>query len=263
MKTGNFISDCFAERFLKHPNGGAVGVIAASATSYSGYNDALTLGLFDAIWSNPGLTSTFRSTGITNPNYNQHDDIYAMGDVLNQGLLRMNQVYGNRIYSPYTFEIFHYFGDPSMEIYTSTPQTFDNVTVLQNGTSITVDTGGVDNCRIVLYSKNDNGATVFSVIEGVSNYTFSDISVPCSVSITKHNYIPYIFNDDIFLQNCTVSENNVYSGNNIYVGREINPNNTKGDVIVTGGGKLHLDANGTIVLGTGFYCQHGGCLYLK
>ena len=46
---GAFQADCLAERFLRKQGGGAVAVIAASDISYSGYNDALACGLFDAI----------------------------------------------------------------------------------------------------------------------------------------------------------------------------------------------------------------------
>ena len=77
--------------------------------------------MFDAIWSNPGLLPNFGSGGISNPNVNTHSDIYKMGYVLNQGLLRMGQTWG---LSQYTNRIFHYFGDPSMEMYTSSPSTF-------------------------------------------------------------------------------------------------------------------------------------------
>ena len=55
----------FAKQLLSHPNGGAVGVIAASDISYSGLNDAFTLGLFDAIWDNPGLIPNFTGSGGT------------------------------------------------------------------------------------------------------------------------------------------------------------------------------------------------------
>lgn len=54
--TGEFqLSNCFAEKFLRMENKGAVGVVGAAYYSYSGYNDALSIGMIDAIWPDPGL----------------------------------------------------------------------------------------------------------------------------------------------------------------------------------------------------------------
>lgn len=51
--------DCFAENALKKQEGGCVGIIAATEISFSGNNDALALGMFDAIWPNLQLTYPF------------------------------------------------------------------------------------------------------------------------------------------------------------------------------------------------------------
>ncbi len=121
--TGEFtLPSCFAETFMRKTNGGAVGVVAASYYSYSGYNDGLSLGMIDGIWSNPGLLPVFGSGGNSYPNVNTHSDIVKMGDVMNHGLVRMVQTWGgsnggNR----YTYELFHYFGDPAMKIWTESP----------------------------------------------------------------------------------------------------------------------------------------------
>jgi len=121
--TGEFtLPSCFAETFMRKTNGGAVGVIAASYYSYSGYNDGLSVGMIDGIWSNPGLLPLFGSGGNSYPNVNTHTDIVKMGDVMNHGLVRMVQTWGggtggNR----YSYELFHYFGDPAMRIWTESP----------------------------------------------------------------------------------------------------------------------------------------------
>lgn len=121
--TGEFtLTECFAERFLRHNNGGAVGVVAASYYSYSGWNDGFTAGMFDAIWSSPGLVPAFGSGGIFAPILSPHGDIRNMGFVVNQGLLRMTQTWSTAlIAAKYTYRLFHYFGDPSMRIRTTIP----------------------------------------------------------------------------------------------------------------------------------------------
>lgn len=194
-RTGAFNQPvCFSEEFIRRPHGGAVGIFCATELSISGFNDALAVGMFDAIWSEPGLVVRFGTQGIVNPQLNAHSDIYAMGDVLNQGLLRMSQTWSDEgkkwDFQDYTYELFHYFGDPSMEMYTGVPMTFSNVNVTQNGTSVTVSTGSVSDCKIVLCSKKDNGESYFSVAENTSSHTFTNVDVPCSICVMKHNYVP-------------------------------------------------------------------------
>ncbi|MFO7862667.1 MAG: C25 family cysteine peptidase, partial [Salinivirgaceae bacterium] len=93
--TGEFsLPKCFSEAFLRHEGGGAVGVFGASYYSYSGYNDGLSAGMIDAIWSNPGLTPNFGYGGAYNPPASTANNIRTMGDVMNQGLVRMEQTWG-------------------------------------------------------------------------------------------------------------------------------------------------------------------------
>lgn len=121
--TGDFTqTEAFAETFLRHSNGGAVGVVAPSYYSYSGPNDGFAAGLFDAVWSSPGLIPDFGAGGISNPSLSPHGDIRTMGNVVNQALIRMEETwngYGSRI--KYSHEVYHYFGDPAMRIFTAKP----------------------------------------------------------------------------------------------------------------------------------------------
>ncbi len=119
--SGRFIdSRTFAENLLRKSPGGAVGVMASSAVSFSGTNDGLSVGFFDAIWANPGLIPNFGSGGVSNPNPTPNfHNIRQMGYVLNHGLLRMTETWGT---SQATHELFHYHGDPAMKIWTQEPQ---------------------------------------------------------------------------------------------------------------------------------------------
>lgn len=128
-QSGNYINDhkypayteCIAESFLRKTDGGGVGVVAPSFDSYSGYNDALLVGMIDAMWANPGLVPQFGSGGTSNPTVNTHADIRTLGDVLNQGLLRMTQTWASSARWKLQHEIYHYFGDPTMKIWTNVP----------------------------------------------------------------------------------------------------------------------------------------------
>jgi len=98
----------FSEAWERNPNGGAVGVIAATRVSYSGYNDWMTEGFYDAIW--PDFLA-YNDPGFSLPEY-------RMGVVLNYGKLAMAALWGDW---DVEFEIFHYFGDPTMGIHTAPP----------------------------------------------------------------------------------------------------------------------------------------------
>lgn len=188
--TGEFqLTQCFAEKFIRYTEGGAVGVIAPSFYSYSGYNDGFSCGAIDAIWSDPGLIPDFGSGGIPNPNPTPHGDIFTMGDVMNQALLRMTQTWGTNIY---TFELYHYFGDPAMEIWTGEPATITaNIPGTAGGTSITI-TGS--SCEDALATAFYNGALIgkTQLVNGNGTITFSRLENNTQILITlsKHNYRP-------------------------------------------------------------------------
>jgi len=103
----------FAEAWQRNQNGGAAGVVAATRLSYGGYNDYLDKGLFDAIW--PGfLPYTPAPSPFSDPQY-------RMGQVLDYAKLYLATMYGEGIYRQITIEMFHYFGDPTMQIWTARP----------------------------------------------------------------------------------------------------------------------------------------------
>ncbi|MGM0612580.1 MAG: C25 family cysteine peptidase [Bacteroidota bacterium] len=155
--TGKFLeSECFSEKLLRKPNGGAIGVFGHAEVSYSGYNDALSLGLFDGIWSNPGLTPDFTGSGGTsNPVIPAHGNIRRGGDLINFGLQYMTASWGN---SQYTHELLHYFGDPAMEIRVDSPSP-----ILANNTdSISCSSDSI----VVINNINTDSVTATFVVDG-------------------------------------------------------------------------------------------------
>lgn len=112
QSTWNAVS--FAEQFLRHENGGAVGVVAATRTSFSGHNDLINKGMIDALWDD------------FIPSYSQGSGPFGqpqrqMGQVLNYGKMYYASIFGESMFRKYEFEIFHYFGDPTMQIWTAPP----------------------------------------------------------------------------------------------------------------------------------------------
>lgn len=204
--SGNFRSTSFAEVMLRRSGGGAVGVFAASEVSYSGYNDAMAIGFFDAIWSSPGIAPNFTGSGwISNPSLTPHADIRNMGFVLMQGLIRMTESWGTFQTSN---ELFHYHGDPAMQIWTESPLASiatHSDSVICNSTSFTVTGANNANGMATLYH---NGELIAStqLNSGSGMLTFdpiTNIKPNMTLTISGNGYAPYAASIDI--RQCTFS----------------------------------------------------------
>lgn len=241
---------CFAESFLRKENGGCAAIIAASETSFSGYNDALTLAMISAIWPNPRFIKDF-------PKYENYVEItntpiYKLGDILDIGFENIAKIFPKKtpIVYLHTKEIFHCFGDPAMEIYTATPTSFENAIVSKNGTTLYVQPG---EDAIVSFYKPSTGE--------VESFSGTNIEYPTSddvrICISAHNKIPYLAeyaNGILYIQNEIISTNRTYMGNYIKVGANVTSSEPVGEVRLEGG-KTTIKGN-TIEL-------HGGTTVLQ
>lgn len=195
---GAFQADCLAERFLRKQGGGAVAVIAASDISYSGYNDALACGLFDAIWPEPGLRPKF--PGVNSLGGETPAPTYGLGQILDQAQVRVSETFGSPDPSVssnekndsfcriVTKEIYHCFGDPSLQIRTEMPAPFSGVSVTRGNGCVTVGNGG-ETARITFVNRRTG--EVVSHIAPSAVYTTADFE-DVDVCVSGHNRIPYI-----------------------------------------------------------------------
>ena len=195
---GAFQADCLAERFLRKQGGGAVAVIAASDISYSGYNDALACGLFDAIWPEPGLRPKF--PGVNSLGGETPAPTYELGQILDQAQVRVSETFGSPDPSVssnekndsfcriVTKEIYHCFGDPSMQIRTEMPAPFSGVSVTRGNGCVTVGNGG-ETARITFVNRRTG--EVVSHVAPSAVYTTADFE-DVDVCVSGHNRIPYI-----------------------------------------------------------------------
>lgn len=253
--TGKFDENCFAETFLRKTNGGCVGIYGATQVSYSGYNDALTTGMFDAIWPNPGLC-------INIPNHNNSFSItptptYTLGQILGQGMVRLAETYGsNNSYTKYTKELFHCFGDPSMKLYTQKPTAFTGVSVVRNTSSISVTLGTNDVARITTY--NPISGEVQSYIGNSATMATTNPG-EAIVCISGHNRIPFIQNPDVlYIQNTNITGTVDESHDVIKVGNHVTTSMATGDV-TTSNANITLRAN-EILLDSGTHISVGSTL---
>jgi hypothetical protein len=190
-------NDCFAEAWLKHDSGGAVGIVASTRVSYSGYNDLLTHGIYTCFWSS-------YDPNYTDANYPRS---WRPAEALNYGKYYMKVFEGLGNTTELTFNLFHWFGDPEMMLHTKTPQALSvsydpqaepgvstdyTVTVTKDGNSLE---GAL--VAITHVSRDDhwtgytdaNGSVTFSSI----TFTKDDSNDPnhYDIVVSARNCIPY------------------------------------------------------------------------
>jgi len=184
--TGRFDGmECFAEEFLRKDGGGAVAVFAATRVSYSGYNDYLCRGFYDAQW--PDFDT---EVGTDVP-------MYTLGELLNYGKVYMTQTWGDPWgYEELTFRLFHVFGDPSMEIWTAFPQDLDVAYTLSSGSMevvVSSSVGVVKDALVCLSQDSGFYAKGLTDVSGtVSLDTTSAImEEEVTLVVTAHNHLYY------------------------------------------------------------------------
>ena len=83
-------------------------------------------------------------------------------------------------------------GCPETVLWTDVPSNFTQVVVKREGKNVTVDILDVENCRICLMSKGDKGKSFWEMTNGRSKHTFYNVPSSFYVTVTKHNYLPYL-----------------------------------------------------------------------
>ncbi len=104
-------------------------------------------------------------------------------------------------------------GCPQTEYWRSTPVKFENISIIDNGTSITVNTNNISGCKISVSSIYPSG-NFQEVVENETEHTFTTSVRPLFITISKHyynnandkfDYIPYqaitggTYSDDIIV----------------------------------------------------------------
>ncbi len=213
---GNYES--LPEVFLRAPGKGVIGCVASTRTSWSGYNDELCAGFYDAIW--PDFDPSYPTCSSTN---SVPSPIYYMGAVLDYGKYWMYDKYilpggcqpypwtSSKPYNRISFENFHWHGDPAMSIWTAMPTTM-SVTCKKIGSrmiTVTVKDGNnpIKNALVCL-QKTDlyltgrtrlNGKVTLIIPSGTSKGT-------ADITVTKHNFLPWESNIEII----KISKSNIY-----------------------------------------------------
>lgn len=187
--------DSFAETLLVSETGGAIAAYAASDVSYSGYNDALSIGMVDAIW--PRLVPEFGTGGNSSPQISDHAPMYTLGDLLTQGLLRMTQTWGGSGLISYQYGIYHLFGDPTLDMHVRKPLDIAASAVdirFPADGQMRVEAAGLEGAKVSLVA----GTELLAYAEIQEGSALLDADYEASVlaealiTISKPGYIPYV-----------------------------------------------------------------------
>jgi hypothetical protein len=194
----------FCEKFSRRENGGAVGIFGHTRVSYSGLNDEMCKGFYDAIW--PEFDPSYPGGGSTHPIYHP---MHRMGAVLNFGKFWTYDKYyltGGQGYpwgsdlegTKVTFEMGTWFGDPTMQIWTEVPQTLvvsypDTILMGDWSFSVTVTSGGAPAESILVCLMNEEVyRTELTDASGEVEFTLTTSEEGALyLTATKHNCRPY------------------------------------------------------------------------
>lgn len=178
--------NCFAERFLKNPNGGCVAIFANSALSLTAESGTMGLGMIDAMFPtlHPSYVYNYYSTSVNNM------PSYELGEIMLKGKAKLNETFGyydsNRV--RFAKEILQCFGDPSMHINTNAPLSFSSPYIYFRNGRIFIESA--EECQISVYDRTSN--TVYS-ISGTSLAAPVPPLNDFVISLKKHNHKPYVW----------------------------------------------------------------------
>jgi hypothetical protein len=189
--SGSFQSSCFAEAILNKADGGAIGVVAATAVTYAGgANGALVMGLVDASFPR-------NLFDIKDPiNETPRDTTYILGEIFSHGLIRHGEVCNN--YWKLHSEIYHLFGDPTTDMWTAVPQ---DITATHKAevtfSEDKFDVSGLNVLKGMASLLNDKTG----MLAGKKLISGPSVSIPitqfteegtATLTVTAHNFKPYI-----------------------------------------------------------------------
>lgn len=221
--TGKLDNNNFSQQMLTKKNGGCSAIISATAESDSFSNDKFTLGMFDAIW--PGLRIDFSDDIVVNDNI-IGEPLYRIGEIMDQGLARINEVNDNNILL--TSMLYHCYGDPSMQIYTDTPAPFDELKITRNDMGVNVSTG--DTAYISFYNTKNDEVLLY---RGVNAY-YRGNNDNVVVCISGHNKIPYIDEPQVVYIQDEIVDGSEYDADIIRIGSNVTSDIPSGPVVFQG-----------------------------
>lgn len=154
-------------------------------------------------------------------------------------------------------------GCPETELWTVVPNHFTNVSIQDDESTLSVN-AGVNNVSICVMSALDNGETYYQKVDNVSSFTFQNISKPYNITITKHNYFPYLYNpNDLYVQNVNWDNERVISANRFFIGTDVTNTIPFGNVIINAPAEILLKPVEDVIIQSDFEVVSGAGFEIK
>lgn len=173
---------CLSEALLRNPDGGCVAFWGSSRYG----------------WGNPDMSSVLGPSFLYNAKFLEYlfsDDIPDQAKTF-AGLTSMAKAtFSGNGTAAGAYWFLQYslnaMGDPELPLYSRNPSVFDNVRIYSWENQTTVNTGGVKGCKICITSADlEEGFQELTIGE---EFTLIDIPESYQVTISKANYLPYVF----------------------------------------------------------------------
>ncbi|MDE5774405.1 MAG: T9SS type A sorting domain-containing protein, partial [Muribaculaceae bacterium] len=176
----NKIDPCLSEAFLRNPNNSVVAYIGSSRSGWATQS-----------YYNLGCSKEYEGAFYKFLFGNELKDKH-LGEIFSASKLYW-QGECNK-YNPYRWLqlSINLMGDSEMPIYTMTPKKFGDIIIDESNSTIHIDCGTED-CRISVLSIDDNGENFHEILDNVSNANFSNVPRPAIISVTKQEYMPYLY----------------------------------------------------------------------
>lgn len=256
---------CLSEAFIRHPIGGAIAYLGCSRAGWESHGFT-TLG--------PSYQLNAKFFKILFPNISNHfSEIVKLVKIYYQSYALDNNAYrwvvlGNNA-----------IGDAELPIFTTTPNSFNDIILEKNNANLVVNTGGVDSCTITV-SNIDYGGEYYYTYTNVSSAIFTNLPNVYTIVVTKDNYIPYIHKDGCIIANeivnnhrlmedceetqigiiCTESQNQTNNSTNV-TPENSSTINSCGQVKITSNGSLDVH-NGGVVKIKNLSMEDGSTLHI-
>jgi hypothetical protein len=188
---------CLSEAFIRKQSGGSIVYLGSSRYGWF-VPDFITLGpsfLFNGQFFYYLFTNTSRHFSEIVKLVKQHYKTYSTWKELYRWLILSNNA----------------IGDAELPIYTTIPNKFENVTFERNGSSLIVNTGGVEGCTITI-SDIAEGGSYYATDTNTVSATFTDVPGSCTIVITKDNYIPYIIEPSCVITTEIIDDQRIITG---------------------------------------------------
>ena len=156
-------------------------------------------------------------------------------------------------------------GDPTLEIWTGTPCSYSNVSIVRSINLITVSSSSFNlNDKVSIVSETGSLIGKYNVTGNTC--TFPVPSGNFYISINRHNYYPHFtyYCTSNYIQNQTIDVNSYYDSTPLNIGYDVTNTEPYGNVLIKSGSKLTIkNGNGSVSIKNGFGCEKGAELNIE